>query len=321
MNASDLPEPRNRKVSDALFSGFVRLPSNASACESALALVEGRSKFVMLSGPSGWGKTHLLRNISTCLAAQADQPVPIECCPTWIEKPTGADSPRPLLLEHAQVVGTSTRVRQRLRQIIERRMRGGKPTVLTISHERMGRFFPLLLPGGSHWKAANLRTPAPAEKIVMVHQLSHGSGLLLPPPLVSFVARRAGRTGATIMGALQRLTLVHMDWRDPLVALKAVGVLQPLLSEEGGWDVRDHTFEALAPHLDSLKPQQREEFCIYVMHHLQALPEDQVACYFGRAPGQIYRIAKQGCKRVQGGEWTEMVARCEKALLDSFFLT
>ncbi|MBL8048846.1 MAG: hypothetical protein JNJ45_09205 [Chthonomonas sp.] len=302
-----------------LFDRFVRIPSNAYACESAISLLQGMSRFVLFSGPSGWGKSHLLRNLAQVLSERLGETVPIHRGESWILKPERADSPAPLLLEHVQIIGASPRVRQRLRLILERRIRGGKPTVLTHTQERGGRFLPLLLPGGSHWRQATLKTPTLAERVVMVHQMSLNSDLRLPPHLVSFVARRAGRTGTSISSALQRLQLVSPDWHEPHMALRAAGILGPILGEEGGWDVRDHIFESLQPPLSALATTAREEFAIYMMLEVHALSEDQVACYFGRTSGQVYRIAKKVAGKVASGEYAPLQRECSDRLLDSFF--
>lgn len=303
----------------ALFDRFVRVPSNANACQSACSLLQGMNRFVMFSGPSGWGKSHLLKNLSAVLEDRLGEAVPIRRCESWISRPEGADSALPLLLEHVQIIGSSPRVRQRLRLILERRIRGGKPTVLTHTQERGGRFLPLLLPGGSHWKQATIRTPVLAERVVMVHQISMNSGLKLPPHLVSFIARRVGRSGSSLRSSLQRLHLVADDWQEQGMALRAAGILGPMLSEEGGWDIRDHIFETLQPHLSRLSPTARDEFCIYLMHEVQSLSEDQVGSYFDKSSGQVYRIAKKVAAKVESGEFRSLHAECSQRLLESFF--
>ena len=49
------------------FDTIATLPSNVEAVEAALQFAVGANPFMVLVGPSGWGKTHLLECVATRL--------------------------------------------------------------------------------------------------------------------------------------------------------------------------------------------------------------------------------------------------------------
>lgn len=316
------PEPK--KMSDALFSmrqeglrGFVTLPSNSGALDSILLFSSGLLPFVALVGPSGWGKSHLLRGAAHHLHKETGQKLDVYNLKEWIERAPGADSSMPLMLDDAQGIYESARVRQELRKILERRVRGGKPTLLSFSMNK-GRSLKLFLPQFRSWTVAPIEAPRAKERTPFVQTVAAHNGLTLSDELTQLLNRKVIRTGGSLLGAIKRLKLMRSDWSSPRATLKACGVLYPLFLDEGGWDMRDHTHETLCPVLRCADKKTREEMCIYVMHHLQGISEEAIGSYFHLSAGQVYSISNRIAARIASGEMADLSQACCENLLTSF---
>jgi len=311
-------------MSDALFSmrreglrGFVTLPSNSGALDSILMFSSGISPFVALVGPSGWGKSHLLNGAAQHLERETGREMVVQNLKEWIERAQGADSLLPLMLDDVQVIFESARLRQDLRKILERRVRGGKPTLLSFSMNK-SRSLKLFLPSFRSWTVAPLEAPKASERAPFVRSVASHNGLYLSEELTHLLNRRVVRTGGSLLGAIKRLKLIRPDWSSPKATLKACGVLYPLFAEEGGWDMRDHTYETLARALGTTDKRLLDEMCIYVMHHVQGVSEEAVGCYFGLTSGQVYSISNRIAARVASGEIADLYQRGTHELLQSF---
>jgi len=302
---------------------FLPLPSNVTAFESSMRFVTGQVNLVAIVGPSGWGKSRLLGSTAHQLAHAEHLPINAVSALDWYQNPTPAESSRPLLLDDAQEVFLRSKCRQRLRQVLERRVQGGRPTMLAFTSPRISRAIRNFLPLESQWTIAEMSEPTSCEREVIVRNLADNLKLVLDDSLVRFIARRVGGNGRSIYGALLRLKLVDEEWLGADRVINAIGILHTHLAQEDGWDVRDSIFEAVR-HSKSAALADKQGLCcemecaVYFMLKRFRLCEKEVASYFDLAPGAAYAMAttvSRRCKRLGGQETIE---RCLDEITRSF---
>ncbi|MCE9559682.1 MAG: hypothetical protein K8R88_12105 [Armatimonadetes bacterium] len=301
------------------FGSLVNLPSNSNAVESALLFSAGLHEFVCLLGPTGWGKSHILRATAHAVKRETGVKIPIETTGAWVETLARSDSPLPLFLDDAQIALSNTRIRQRLRMVLERRIRGRKPVILAFTSDGQSRLLKSLLPNSQKWHISSIKLPTGSEKVALVQAVAKTQGLKLPDPLVRLISKRLVLTGGSLVGALQRLALVQTDWTSSCGILRACGVLDPLFCGEAAWDLRDHTHEVLFKALEQFSPDvNREEFILYMMHQILGITEEQIAGYFGISSCRVYGLSNQITARVTSGELLELRQMCCRSLVQSF---
>src|SRR5436305_2223096 len=130
-----LPQPSDPQCqrNDLTFGSFMCLPSNMHALESARLFSNRSASFVALVGPSGWGKTHLLRASSDALRPEFLRSVGVSEASDYAVNPSRPDVHAPLLLDNVQGALDRSRARLQLRLALERRVRSGRPTLLSFT--------------------------------------------------------------------------------------------------------------------------------------------------------------------------------------------
>lgn len=289
------------RLSDVLFSaerrgfaGFVPLPSNATAFEAAMLFANDMAPFVALAGPSGWGKTHLLTAIAQSFHTERGMSVTVTPAIDWASQAGRVDPSGPLLLDDVQDVLTKPRLRQQFRRLLERRVQGGRPLVLALTHDRPERTLRSLLPTVHEWSVGLIRPPEATERVLVVRGMAVNERLVLGDALVQLLAQKAPGNGLSLAGALSRLRLLKDRWHDAPAILRACGILMPFLNDSRGWDLRDHVYDAVVAFWSRSRetlPVAPHEFAVYAMLHLLALPERDVAAYFQLNQGDAYAIA------------------------------
>lgn len=310
-----------RRISPALFSrhksgfsNFHSLPSNVYGVEAALLFANGLIPFACIHGPSGWGKTHLLRAAASTITANSKFDCPVWSLRDWIDNPQRADNGQPLILDDAHEVFQSARARQFLRAILERRIRGGKPTLIAMTMPRLHRHMrSYLLSQGRDWSMGQVAEPNIVEKRKLVDHIAEGFGLTMNPGLTALIARRIGKSGHGMVGAIQRLKLVHTNWGEPEYGLKGCGVLHSILNQEGGWDMRDHAYDALMsmPNREiQAAGIAKQEWAVYFLHHILGLSEEQVSSFVRITSGQVYTISNRVASQVVKHELFDAKKEC-----------
>jgi hypothetical protein len=280
-----------RKVSS--FNSLAALPSNVEAIEAALMFSAGLNPFVALVGPSGWGKTHLLNAVAQRLAIDLYVlPEPISVS-DYLANPTRTEFSGHLLLDDVQEAMGRSRMKIALRLNLERRVKCGKPTLLAFTSPRPSRAIKAFLPCARDWTVASMGAAEPAERVLLLHQMSAAEGLVLSPRLSKVIADHMLGNGRTLSGALKRLRLSGTNWLDSNATLRAFGLLDPFFADNGSWDLKRKVLkvaENSKSHFASVPPV---DLALYTMLHEAGLNEIDVAQTSGIEPADVYLRASR----------------------------
>lgn len=279
-----------RIVADhAGFNSFSLLPSNVRAAEKAILFGANQAKLVLIVGPSGWGKTHLLK-ATYSLISKADRtakPV-FKNCSDRLCLFNPAEHRQPLLLDDVQACASRQRDRTMLAKTIERRIRSGHQTMLCMTAESVPIEMRQWLPYYHRWMIETIACPTAPEKRVLAAQISSQEGISIGDPLLSVLANRLSGNGLTLKGALTRLRLYGDCWVTDEQILRAWGLLNPYFLDIGTWDMHHSLWELLVDRLG-----RSSDTAIYVMRHVCGLPEDSIARYLEKSPSEIHRASKR----------------------------
>ncbi|MEZ0326618.1 MAG: DnaA/Hda family protein [Fimbriimonas sp.] len=279
------------------FENFAPLPSNGHAVEAGLHFSAGLIDLVAIVGPSGWGKTHLL----DAIVARTNQRMGANAARFDVHRALAApgrlDSHRALLLDDVQEVFGKPKLRQMLGVMLERRIKSGRPTVLSFTADKPTRQLRQFLPSSRDWSVASITVPAPQERVLIINQLSSASGLTLSRDLVQILARHMHGNGCTLSGALKRLRLTGEDWISSRATLRACGVLNAFFSDNPEWDLQ-HKIIKTAAESPVLCPELRQDLALYTMMCVAGLPETEVARWAGVEPSTAYSRTMEFRKRL-----------------------
>jgi chromosomal replication initiation ATPase DnaA len=213
---------------EATFGSLVPLPTNVHALDEAMRFSASPSGFVALVGPTGWGKTHLLRACAQKIAYAGQGAPEFASTLEHLASPPRSE-PAVLILDDMQEAIGRPRVKQQLRLMLERRMRGGKPTMVALTLPRGSRSAQTLLPQPRDWQVQSVGVPSATERVLLLSQMSESMGLKLSAGLIRAVGYHMHGDGRTLAGALKRLRLQSASWPGPRDTLRACGVLPALL--------------------------------------------------------------------------------------------
>ncbi len=282
------------------------MPSNVQAIEAALLFSCGLQTFVTILGPSGWGKSHLLQSAAYGLAQTHRDPVPILSATDWLSYPHLVDPAKPLLLDDVQDALLKTRTKVQLRLALERRVRAGRPTLLSFTVPRSTRQLRHHLPSLHLWTIASMTEPAVAERLVIVNRMAEAEGLTISTGLAKLLALRMKGNGRTLIGAMKRLRLHGALWIDGFAIIRACGILNPFFADNSAWDLKDRMAEAgtltrpLYPALPWI------QLMTYAMLREACLPESEVAHFFDVNPAVAYQRAASFQARFEKDEAVEL---------------
>ncbi|MFN3729366.1 MAG: hypothetical protein ACK4XJ_06615 [Fimbriimonadaceae bacterium] len=272
------------------FATLATLPSNTQSVEAAMQFSTGALDFVALVGPSGCGKSHLLGAAAERLSGNGrDGSIRVVSAAEWVQDPRRRDTVEPLLLDNVQDVLALGRQRQALSLALERRVRFGRPTMLSFTYPKLTRQVRTFLPSPEVWAVIPITLPQPAEREDLVRHLCRLEGMTLAPGLVWQIAHAMHGNGQTICGTLKRLKLNKSEWCDSSSQLLAMGILSPFFADNGGWDLRQTVAEVADAILPALDRERRVDLAIYVLLGVCSLPEVEVAAYFGITPRTAYQ--------------------------------
>jgi hypothetical protein len=291
--------PRLPRMSEVLFrqthktfDSIAALPSNVQAIESTRQFVSRNASFVALVGPSGWGKSHLLESASTDLRPEFLDSVQVLEAAQWAMGSVKRDPQVPLILDNVQDVLDKGRVRTQLRLGLERRVRAGRPTLLSFTAPNQNRAICSFLPNAKDWILSSIQTPVPAERELVVRHLAEMEGLQLSEALIWLLGHRIHGNGRTLTGALKRLRLQQQQWLDPAMTLKACGVLDPFFADNSSWDLREHISSSAEDFESEMCRKSRRDLALFTMLRVASLAECDIARYFDLEPAKVYSRAR-----------------------------
>jgi hypothetical protein len=295
---------------ESSFNSLAALPSNVEAIEAALMFSAGLNPFVALVGPSGWGKTHLLHAVAHRLAHDLYVlPEPISVC-DYLSNPSRGESAGPLLLDDVQeAMGKGGRMKMALRLNLERRVKCGKPTLLAFTSPKASRALRAYLPSARDWTIATMGAAEPAERVLLLHQMSAAEGLALSPRLSKVIADHMLGNGRTLAGALKRLRLSGTNWLDSNATLRAFGLLDPFFADNGSWDLKHKVLKVAEQHKAQFSKVSASDLALYTMLHEAGLSEVDVAHAKGIEPAEAYLRASRFKSQLADSEPTRAYVR------------
>lgn len=288
------------------FSRFAAIPSNLEAVKNTLLFASRTERHQVLCGPSGWGKTALVEALSAMMAAEDKSLAPIVLpAPELIRRYRSIDPQHPLIVEDAQENLRRQKDRTLLTQILERRIRSGRSTMLVMTAEPCHSELRRSLPFFGRWTVSRISRPTTPERRVIAELMAKNEGLNLAPPLLTLMASRLNGNGLSLAGALKRLRLEGETFRSEDEVLHACGVLNPYFLDNGSFDLR-HTISDCA---QTLAPDS-QELAVYTMNRVSRLPEDAIARHLDLTPSEVFRMTNRVTRRLgQSAELREQAKR------------
>lgn len=275
---------------ETALSRFTVLPSNVNALEASLLFSHAFSPFLAIAGPSGWGKSLLLRVASEQFTKERGWRLPIWSSSHFLSGGDRWDRPEPLVLDDAQVCLAKSRDRQRLRHLLELRVRLNRPTFIAATSERGVRAVEPYLPSLQRWVALDLPKPQRQERQVLVRHMAEREGVLLSDRLADLLARRISDSGGCMLGAVQRLGLVQRDWSGLDQELRALALTRMHFGSD--FDLRRWIYQSVRETVEPLAlqicPEVERSLSIFLMRKVCDLPEGEVAEYFEMEPGDVF---------------------------------
>ncbi len=296
------------RMSDILFSfaekdfaNFGVVPSNIRAVESAIRFSSGINPFVAIIGPSGWGKSHLLLAAADQMSRDRDRGlVQVISAQDWVANNRTRVTNGTLILDNAQELIQKSRTRNQFQIMLERRLKGGRPTLLSFTDSKVTRAIRHALPNSREWVVATIKAAPGEERQRILGQLGRRECVELSATLERILASRLEGNGRNMLGAIKRLRLAQSDWKSPESALQACGILNPFFSANSGWDLREH----IAEKAKQLQPSEWGnvvpfDLAIYVMLKVALLGEADVAKFFRIEQSKAYVFATRFSEKVQ----------------------
>ncbi len=282
--------------------GFVE--SNSDAITKAVAWAHGELPFLVLSGCSGWGKTHLASEVAE-LATAFGRSAQVLCS---AQTPPTAEM---VVLDVCAGLLPRTRAATEFAALLERRIRAKQGTLLVLTPECGCR----RLPSASKWGRAFIAEPSSAEREVIAAAICRRLGFFLSEQSRAQVVRMVDGDGNRLVGALHRLAW-HAEKGTPLdnQPIRIAGLLHPHAPGVNGSDVRDIVTNAAGQSgargiLPALHTNERTiALAAYVLSKEALLCEALIGEYFGIAQCRVYGMIQHVRELVEEGDCR--VRRC-----------
>lgn len=267
--------------------------SNIAAVEAGIQFLRGGAPFVVLHGPSGWGKTQLVQGLEAEGLEQGLR-IRVRDAAAWVKLPSRSDHNCALILEDVQGLARHPRLRHSMGQLLARRVRARRPTLLVTTTEFCPAINRMLPHAAPSWKFVAIEQPSDREKVVIVRALASGLGLELADEVSTLIARHLRGNGRSVIGALERLKLAKQSWSQPEDVLPACGVLRAYWLEEGCWDARDTVAEAVAQTCGACACEEsmRKTIAYFLLDEL-GLTEHESASFLRVTEAMVYRWAAE----------------------------
>ncbi|RYG32575.1 hypothetical protein EON81_20325 [bacterium] len=270
------------------FSSLASFEANVEAIDAGLRFAIGRTEQIVVVGPSGWGKSHLLDAISHQVSKLKATSAPER---SNVCEAGSVDAPGPLLLDDVQEALGRPRLRQTLQVGLERRIRANRPTILAFTLPKPTRTLRAFLPFPRAWEIVEMGEPMGEEREKLLLQMGDSEGLALSPALGRILARHMHGNGRTLSGALKRLRLSGAEWLDSPATLRAVGLLDPFFADNSAWDLKDRVLKAAEVAHPRFGRVVAADLALYTLLHEARLNELDVARAAKTAPADAYQRA------------------------------
>ena len=281
------------RTREASFSSIATIPSNADAVDAGLLFVSGIEHFVVLVGPSGSGKSHLLGVMTNHLRQNGHPVEGVRPALEHLRQTAWTDADCPLLLDDCEEIWNSPKQKMAMRLQLERRVRAGRPTVLAFTQDSCSRTLSNLLPQRREWRVAQVTVPTAVERIALVEKMAKNEGLDLAPNLVRIMAAEIPGSASALCGALKNLKLVATEWTDCAAVLRSLSLIDPYFGSNSGWDLRRRLVKLAKDPTHAGSGVNPLDLALYVLVYVVGMPEAHVETGLSLAPGEVYRRASR----------------------------
>lgn len=283
------------RISDVLFQRMERrfdslasLASNCEAIDAGVRFVVGDCPFVVIVGPSGWGKTHLLESVAAKLAQDGFPHSRVVAAADWLDGRAPVDARNHLLLDDVQDVLNRTRSRYRFRLEMERRVRVGMPTMLAITADIPSRRAISFLPNHRDWNLFEMDEPASRDKEKVVSRIAKSEGVALSDQLCRIIGTRMKGNGNTFHGSIVKLKSVQHRWQTDEDVVRACGLLNLFFADNPEWDLREKILAAAKSSATMFVGIDACGLACYAMKEVAHLAENDVARYCGISHAKVH---------------------------------
>jgi len=245
-------------------------------------------QFVSICGPSGVGKSEILSATHAHCHGAA-----LMSAEHYLSVRTRISPRQPLIIDDCQELLGKPRRMVMFRSALDRRVRGGCPTMLSFTCDQPPTNGFVVIPQSKRWAKYAIEAPNIDERLQLINHVAKQEQMEIGPVLGQILAKWLGGTGRGILGALHRLKLEQTSWTNSRDSLRACGILDAYLSGNPQWDLRHRTLRtALA--CESLFPDiNPQEMACYTLIRTASLCEHSVAQYMDQTPGHCYVRANQ----------------------------
>ncbi len=286
------------RISDVLFrtredsfSSIASFASNADAVDAGLLFLNGVEKFVVILGPSGSGKTHLM-NVMSAHFRQRGLPVEgVRSAAEYFRQPHNSDADCPLLLDDCHEIWASPKQKMALRLQLERRVRAGRPTVLSFTQDSPSRLLAALLPQRREWRITQISSPSAEERLKLVQKMAKNEGIHLCPRLGRIMASEIPGSASALSGALKTLKLVDHEWKDARAVLRSLSLMDPHFGGNSAWDLRHRLLKLAKDPQHVSEGVQPLDLALYTLVHVVGMPESHIEAGTNLKCTEIYRRA------------------------------
>jgi hypothetical protein len=305
------------RISDVLFrtregsfSSIASFGSNADAVDAGLLFLNGVEKNVVVLGPSGAGKTHLL-NVMAAHFRQSGLPVDgVRSAAEYLRHPLHADGESPLLLDDCHEIWTSPKQKMALRLQLERRVRAGRPTVLSFTQETPSRMLSALLPQRREWRISQISAPTADERLTLIQKMAKNEGIVLSPRLARIMASEIPGSASALAGALKTLKLIGNEWKSPASILRSLSLMDPYFGGNSAWDLRHRLLKLAKDPAHAAEGVQPMDLALYTLVYVVGMPESHIEAGTNLPCCDIYRRASAFRRLVE--EHAEFAAIAER---------
>ncbi len=314
------------RLSDALCgparTPIVTLPPlscNISAIEACRDFALGRDYLVALVGPSGWGKSLMLRSLTNWMTNEYGYPIRVQNSIDLLRSGPKAESLGPLIIEDIQDAVRQPRRKHELKALLEKRIRLRRPTLVSLTAFDGHLSLISAVPHPDQWTLGLVQEPAFDEKKVIIAEMAKLEGAILHSGLVSLLARHLYGNGCSIAGALHCLTLIKHDWSHNEDVASACGTISPFLNLHN-WDPYGEIIDAVTKvHNSNPKTDLAiQEVSCYLMVTLANFGEEVVAQQLRLEPHQVYNITNKISKIQSNFEYSQFIESCRVEIIKAF---
>lgn len=308
-------EEENRSLSEGVyctrkpsFSTLAPLPSNVEAIEAGLLFSRGLQTLVSICGPSGVGKSEILAatksNTPDAILVSAEH---------YLNSRTRISPRQPVIIDDCQDLLGKPRRMVMFRCALDRRVRGGCPTMLSFTCETPPRSGFSVIPQSKKWAKYTVEAPGIEERFQIISHVARMEQMQLSPVLCQLLAKWLVGTGRGILGAIHRLKLEQSNWENSRDTLKACGLLDAYLSANPNWDLTHRIARTAAASQHLFSGINPDDLACYTLTRTASLCEHDVARFLNQEPGACYSRA---CQFAELRRTNPMVAQAHHQFVD-----